>query len=453
MENALNLKKTLISNAIELGLVPEGEFVEVADGAAHVISSIDEWPEAPDFTTGVRIVEYSGCYVPLSDLPSLRRDFVDYERRCQQYHGERAYNEESFVEALCDYKPILFDDFVSSKPKKGLYFVVAKWYFNSLKDIKPKAKENGKKTAKKARKGNNMKNKPLYDIDGATASLHISKGNRKIGEGIYAFSTLPGNEKHLLTTSTKGLLTDIPGTCSRFCEGCFNGGCYAVRDAKLHHNVTIRAWGENTLLLRSGKLWDEVDVFLTLKNAKAVKILREWRAGPKDGVSMAEHAKVEVIALAEARKAATVKTFRIHVSGEIEGVMDLMRWDDIARKHPETVFGMYTKNFDALATFLDRGYDFAPNMVINVSEWHGVAKPFLEKYGWAMLNVFEYDDSNVKGNSLSEEDVERLSKAPHCPSVTRDGHHAKNKDGSEVTCDQCRRCYRKTGRLTAVYAH
>ena len=444
MKNALNLKETLVSNATGLGLVPEGEFVGVADGAVHVISSIDEWPEAPDFTTGVRIVEYSGCYVPLSDLPSLRRDFVDYERRCQQYHGERAYDERLFVEALCDYKPILFDDFVSSKPRKGLYFVVAPWYLDGLRDIQPKAKENGKKTAKKAKKENNMENKPLYEIDGATASLHISKGNRKIGKGIYAFSTLPGNGDHLITTSTQGLLTDVPGTCSKFCDGCFGGGCYAVRDAKLHHNVTIRSWGENTILLRRGDVWPQLRAFFAIKNGKAMKILSAFNKSG-DG-SYGE-------ALAKAREAASVRTFRINVSGEIESLRELREWVSLAKDHPETQFGVYTKNFDALGEYLDAGEDFPDNFVVNISQWHGVADAFLAKYAWANLNVFEYDDSNVKGNSLSEEDVERLAKAPHCPSVTRDGHHAKNKDGSEVTCDQCRRCYRKTGRLTAVYAH
>ena len=30
------------------------------------------------------------------------------------------------------------------------------------------------------------------------ARLHISKGNTKIGKGIYSFSTLPGNKKHMI---------------------------------------------------------------------------------------------------------------------------------------------------------------------------------------------------------------------------------------------------------------
>lgn len=274
---------------------------------------------------------------------------------------------------------------------------------------------------------------PLYKITLEGASLHLSQGNRKIGREIWSFSTLPGNADHLLVTSTKGLLTDIPGTCSRFCDQCFGGGCYAVRDAKLHNNVTIRAWGENTLLLRDGRIWDEIGTFLTLKNGKAEKILRQAHEAGEDPDE----------ALKKARDAAKVRFFRIHVSGELEDVSQLRRWNLLALAHPEVNFGIYTKNFDALGEFLDEGSDFAPNLTVNVSEWHGVAKPFLEKYAWAKLNVFVYDD---------HVDPE-VAKLTHCPAVTKEGHHAKKADGTEIRCQDCLRCYRKTGAYTAVHAH
>ena len=153
---------------------------------------------------------------------------------------------------------------------------------------------------------------PLYAIREDQATLHISKGNSKIGKGIWSFSTLPGDAEHLLTTSNHGLLTDIPGTCSKHCDGCFGHGCYAVRDAKLHHNATIPAWGENTLLLRSGRLWDEVDLFLKLKNGKAIKLLsRYWREACGFRPALPDLDDI----LASARGLATVKYFRIHVSG------------------------------------------------------------------------------------------------------------------------------------------
>ena len=292
--------------------------------------------------------------------------------------------------------------------------------------------------------------KPLYKFDPDKVTLHVSQGNAKIGKGIWSFSTLPGNEDHLLVTSTHGLLTDVPGTCSKYCDGCFNGGCYAVRDAKLHHNATIPAWAENTLLLRSGRLWGEIGRFLYLKNGRACKMLDVYnenvRLGKPDLPPREE-------ILAAARGIATVKYFRIHVSGELEDVQQLMMWNQIASNHPETVFGMYTKNYDALAKFFELGCELVDNFVVNVSEWHGVAKEFLDAHPDCGLNVFEYDDSLKPGCGLDEAEKARLAKVPHCPAVTKEGHHATLADGSPITCDRCGRCYRKTGARTAVYAH
>jgi hypothetical protein len=158
-------------------------------------------------------------------------------------------------------------------------------------------------------------------------------------------------------------------------------------------------------------------------------------------------------ALREAQKAARVKIFRIHVSGELEDVAQLRRWNLLALAHPEIRFGIYTKNYDALAEFLDSGERLVDNFVVNVSEWHGVAKEFLDAHPDCGLNVFEYDDSLQKDCGLDEAEKARLAKVPHCPAVTKEGHHATLADGSPITCDRCGRCYRKTGQRTAVYAH
>ena len=57
------------------------------------------------------------------------------------------------------------------------------------------------------------------------------------------------------------------------------------------------------------------------------------------------------------------------------------------------------------------------------------------------------------GYELLEEDIKLLAQLAHCPAVKKDGHHAMTNDGKPITCDICRRCYRKTGAITAVYAH
>lgn len=257
-----------------------------------------------------------------------------------------------------------------------------------------------------------------YQLTAKDAKLHIAKGNSKIGKGIYAFSTLPGDENHRLALSDGTMLTNVTGTCSGNCSTCFNHGCYAVNSATLHHNVVIKAWGDNTLLLRKGTLFSSIDEWITKMNEKKVR----------------------------------VRILRVHVSGEFEDAKQIAEWNKLALRHPEVRFAAYTKAFAALDTFMQEYGDTAPNFIINISQWHGVANNFLQKYP-GKFNVFTYDDSNLKDNTLSAEEKTRLQSLHHCVAVTASGHHAKDKNGNAITCDQCQRCYHKTGKETAVYAH
>lgn len=269
--------------------------------------------------------------------------------------------------------------------------------------------------------------KILYTVNHKDAKMHISKGNHKIGKGIYAFSTIPGNAEHRPQINGKGYVSNVVGTCSKYCAGCARDrACYAWRDLKLHHNATAVAWAENTLLLRSGLVFDMLDKYISEKNAKyyVSKQDKDWK----------------------------VRTFRVNVSGEIEDLAQFIGWNTLAEKHPEVNFGVYTKNFDVLDEFLQGGGKIADNFIVNISQWNHVADEFLKKYP-NQFNVFEYDETNRKSCTWSQEDKERLAKITKCPAVDSKGRHAKTPDGREITCDMCRRCYTKTGKHTAVYSH
>lgn len=267
---------------------------------------------------------------------------------------------------------------------------------------------------------------PKYAIDLNQAKLHLSGGNRKVGK-IMNFSTLPGNSEHLIYAKGE-LLTSIPGTCSHNCDNCFNSGCYAKKSVQVHHNCVTHAWGDNTLLLREhpDEMFEAINKAIAAKNAK----FRE--TGDEKDLKVAY--------------------FRINVSGEIENLDQLIRWDRLARQNPEVKFGLYTKNLEVLGEFLDRFGDSAPNFTINVSEWHGYAAKFIEKYK-GKVNVFEYDDSKRSNSIVSLVQKVRLAKLAHCPAVNADGSHGVDKDGKRIKCEGCGNCYRKTGRTTAVYAH
>lgn len=268
----------------------------------------------------------------------------------------------------------------------------------------------------------------LYTIKaGMEPELHISlNGNSKIGKGIASFSTLPGNEDHLLKLKDGTVLTEVPGTCSKHCEECFDGGCYAVNSARMYHTSVIPAWMENTLLLRSGKLFGALDDYLTKINKKFLK------TGKPEDVRLS--------------------TFRINVSGELTSVEDFDNWNELAKKHPEIQFAVYTKNYEDLETFLETRGETEPNFVINVSQWHGCADDFLTRHA-GKINVFEYDDTNRKDCTMPDPERARVRNLPHCPAVLENGKHAKDASGEPITCDRCKRCYRKTGKTTAVWSH
>lgn len=233
---------------------------------------------------------------------------------------------------------------------------------------------------------------PMYYHHGMEISL--VNGNNKVGKGVWCFNTLPGDKP--LTTSTRGQLTNITGTCSGCCDGC-ERDCYAVRDGKLHHNACIPAWGKNTLIARN-----DID-------------------------GMFEQLKKGLIK----NKA---KVLRWHSAGEIENFNYLLHMVKIAVEMPHIQFYCYTKRFDLITQYLKDFKKFPKNFVVNISVWHGND----EGYDFGNLNKFVYDDHTDP----------KVMKMRHCPAVDKNGH------STGVKCSQCGWCFKGNyGRITAVHAH
>ncbi len=232
---------------------------------------------------------------------------------------------------------------------------------------------------------------PVYDY----GKLHvsISKGNSKMGN-IPAFNLLPSDEFLKLGNSTQ--LTNIMGTCGKHCELCKND-CYAVRSIKLHHNSTIKGYAANTVIMRQDpdKLRTEIKEFCD-KNI--------------------------------------VKYFRFHTAGELESIEQLKTYCEICKDSPDVIFYIYTKAFDLLQEWTDKGETFPENFVINLSMWRDNMNDVSCKIRFDN-NIFIYDDGS-----------ENMSDIYHCPATDKNGHE------TGVTCAMCRRCMKKRN-VTAVYAH
>ena len=273
--------------------------------------------------------------------------------------------------------------------------------------------------------------KPLYEFDLEKARVRLSAGNEKIGM-MLNWSTLPGDADHMLIAKGN-LITSVPGTCSCNCDGCFKS-CYARRSILQHHNSVTRSWAENTLMIRHNmkECFRQIDEEIMRYNKKFFET--------------GDPAEIKF------------KFFRINVAGELESLEELEAWNDLAIKHSYMSFGTYSKNSEVLLKFFEKHGQTAPNFTINISQWHHVMDDTIEKLHklGAKFNVFEYDDSNLVHNDLSEEDKNHLNKLPHCPAVgpTQANRHPVNpKTGKAWHCDECRGCYTKTGTHRCVYSH
>lgn len=149
--------------------------------------------------------------------------------------------------------------------------------------------------------------------------LHISKGNRKIGQ-THNFSIAP-----VLTCAN----------CSR-CKHY----CYDLKAVLQYPNV-LKARAENTAMMLQDMdgTFAQIDNYISRQKAH--------------------------------------KYFRWHVSGDILSVEYFDHMVRIARKHPDWVFWTYTKAYTYVNTWLhDNGRDSLPkNLSVMFSVWNGMACP------------------------------------------------------------------------------
>ena len=272
---------------------------------------------------------------------------------------------------------------------------------------------------------------PIYSFAAESAKVTLSTGNSKIGHMIN-WSSLPGNQKNMLVAKGR-LVTDITGTCTDNCNGCFKS-CYARRSILQHHNSVTRSWAENTLMIRyrTAECFTEIDNQIRSLNKKF------YETGNQSDLKY--------------------KFFRINTSGEVQSLEELEHWNALAAKHPEMLFGIYSKNAPILLAFFKKHGQTAPNFCVNISEWHGCMAPVIQelKSLGAVFNVFEYNDTNLASCDLPEEAHIRFESMKACPAVgpTQANRHPVNpKTGEAWHCEDCQGCYRKTGTHRFVYSH
>lgn len=254
-----------------------------------------------------------------------------------------------------------------------------------------------------------MENKVKYDITiDENSKISVSKGNSKLGKGVFVFNLLPGDEPIKLIDT--GALTNVRGTCQGCCDGCVTN-CYAMKDARRYHNSCIPALVKNTLMMRA----DINNVFKQIKEFIDKKHVQTWRW---------------------------------HSSGEIETYDYLLKMVELAKETPNVKFYFYTKRIEFVKTYLNsaEGKDgFPANLTCNISAWHNLAEleEKLGKENIKKVNFFIYDDG----------DEPELAKYAHCPAVAK-APGAKKGHKTDKTCTECGICYSKNnGHKICVHNH
>ena len=104
----------------------------------------------------------------------------------------------------------------------------------------------------------------------------------------------------------------------------------------------------------------------------------------------------------------------------------------MAKKHPETRFGIYTKRFSWVVDYLKANNKFPENFFINASEWnHNIdsLKPQIE----GKTNIFAYCDSLAEAQEYLDKGYKM------CRAIDYRGCH------TGIKCDECGYCYGRYG--------
>lgn len=233
------------------------------------------------------------------------------------------------------------------------------------------------------------------------AIAKFQKGNIKVGN-MLTFSKVYGNDTF---HSKYGI---VKGTCGYHCAGC-KKACY-VRKSYRYPSV-IDSHARNTIAMH-----ENLD--------KAFNDLRD----------------------ALNRKRKLPKIIRIHQSGEIETIKELLNWFTMAEDYPAIFFYLYTKNYNAvlgiIRAYETAGKDFPKNITVNVSVWHelGIYQYYkLQKYDF--IKAFVYCDGyNYAADGLKIETM--------CMAYDKAG-----KMNHAITCDKCMKCIKSSFKVIGCYDH
>ena len=227
-------------------------------------------------------------------------------------------------------------------------------------------------------------------------SYYCSGGNIKLGKEILTWSKLYNNIDFTVNDVMPGVTCKCSGSCGNYCKGC-SKTCYVKKSYDLHGASVIKGHARRTIATRFyiNELQERLSLQLSRKRGKAACV-------------------------------------RIHQSGEIESLSELIMHKNIAAEHPETVFFMYTKAFDIVIPYIIKHAAVWPdNFIILISIWneYGIKEynsvkhlPFIKAF---ICNTgYNYQAAGIE-----------------CTTTCK-AYNGK-KLNHEITCFRCKKCFDK----------
>lgn len=223
----------------------------------------------------------------------------------------------------------------------------------------------------------------------------------------------------------------VKGTCGGHCSGCFNPDnprCSACYVAKSYVKYTKRN--------EDGTIGD------ILNNSCSVKLGHAYRT---IAMTMFRKDLLESLDKQLTNMKKKLSMVRINESGEFTCYEDLALWCELGKRHPETTFYVYTKNYKVVRRALINAI-VPSNLFINISIWHEFGiEEYLEMKDHPQIRAFCLVDSDWTIEKYRSKGIEITSM---CPAYDKDG-----KMNHAVTCDKCKKCASYRDKCTGCNEH
>lgn len=223
----------------------------------------------------------------------------------------------------------------------------------------------------------------------------------------------------------------VRGTCGQHCKGCFNpdnpkcSACYVAKSYYMHTNKN-----------EDGSTGDILRNKCSVKRGHAYRTIAMTMFRDDLLLSLDKQ-------LTNLRK--ELKVVRINESGELTCYEDLALWSELAKRHTEIIFYLYTKNYKVVRKALIN--QIVPsNLFINISVWHenGI-EDYLEMKDHPQIRAFCLVDEDWTKQKYYSKGIEITSM---CGAYDENG-----KMNHTVTCAKCKKCFSSANKCVGCYEH